>query len=85
VNYCPFIFVDNDAAIARGWAQGFPKKLARVHRTRSFSAPSPAASPPTKEVVSARASWRTENDWRPPVSNWRRRSETPRRCSTVRR
>ena len=22
VNYCPFIFVDNDAAIARGWAQG---------------------------------------------------------------
>ena len=25
VNYCPFIFVDNDAAIARGWTQGFPK------------------------------------------------------------
>lgn len=24
VNYCPYIFVDNDAAIARGWAQGFP-------------------------------------------------------------
>jgi acetoacetate decarboxylase len=45
VNYCPFIFVDNDAAIARGWAQGFPKKLASVHQTRSFSAPSPAAAP----------------------------------------
>ena len=48
VNYCPFIFVDNDAAIARGWAQGFPKKLASVHQTRSFSAPSPAAAPLTK-------------------------------------
>ena len=48
VNYCPFIFVDNDAAIARGWAQGFPKKLASVHQTRSFSAPSPAAAPLAK-------------------------------------
>ena len=26
INYCPFIFVDNDAAIARGWAQGFPEE-----------------------------------------------------------
>ena len=48
VNYCPFIFVDNDAAIARGWAQGFPKKLASVYQTRSFSAPSPAAAPLAK-------------------------------------
>lgn len=45
VNYCPFIFVDNDAALARGWAQGFPKKLASVFQTRSFAAPSPAAAP----------------------------------------
>ena len=45
VNYCPYIFVDNDAAIARGWAQGFPKKLASVYQTRSFSAPSLAAAP----------------------------------------
>ena len=48
VNYCPFIFVDNDAAIARGWAQGFPKKLGSVYQTRSFSAPSPAAAPLAK-------------------------------------
>jgi Acetoacetate decarboxylase (ADC) len=48
VNYCPYIFVDNDAALARGWAQGFPKKLASVYQTRSFSAPSPAAAPLTK-------------------------------------
>jgi len=45
VNYCPYIFVDNDAAIARGWLQGFPKKLGSVYQTRSFSAPSPAAAP----------------------------------------
>jgi len=45
VSYCPFIFVDNDAAIARGWAQGFPKKLASVYQTRTFSAPSLAAAP----------------------------------------
>jgi acetoacetate decarboxylase len=48
VNYCPYIFVDNDAAIARGWAQGFPKKLASVYQTRSFSAPSEAAAPLAK-------------------------------------
>jgi Acetoacetate decarboxylase (ADC) len=48
VNYCPYIFVDNDAAVARGWAQGFPKKLASVYQTRSFSAPSPAAAPLAK-------------------------------------
>ncbi|KAM0512100.1 hypothetical protein ACHAPE_009248 [Trichoderma viride] len=45
INYCPYIFVDNDASIARGWAQGFPKKLASIFQTRSFSAPGPAAAP----------------------------------------
>jgi len=48
INYCPFIFVDNDSAMARGWAQGFPKKLGSVYQTRSFSAPSPAAAPLAK-------------------------------------
>jgi hypothetical protein len=48
VNYCPYIFVDNDAALARGWAQGYPKRLASVFQTRSFSAPSPAAAPLAK-------------------------------------
>jgi hypothetical protein len=48
VNYCPYIFVDNDAALARGWSQGFPKKLASVYQTRSFAAPSPAAAPLAK-------------------------------------
>ncbi|MFZ0553103.1 MAG: acetoacetate decarboxylase family protein [Steroidobacteraceae bacterium] len=45
VDYCPYIFVDNDAAIARGWLQGYPKKLGSIYQTRSFSAPSPAAAP----------------------------------------
>lgn len=45
ISYCPFIFVDNDAALARGWAQGYPKKLGSVFQTRSFSAPSAAAAP----------------------------------------
>jgi len=48
INYCPYIFVDNDAAIARGWAQGFPKKFGSIFQTRSFSAPSPAAAPLAK-------------------------------------
>jgi acetoacetate decarboxylase len=48
VNYCPYIFVDNDAAIARGWAQGYPKKLGSVYQTRTFSAPSAAAAPLAK-------------------------------------
>jgi acetoacetate decarboxylase len=45
INYCPYIYVDNDAAFARGWAQGFPKKLGSVFQTRSFAAPGPAAAP----------------------------------------
>jgi acetoacetate decarboxylase len=45
INYCPYIFVDNDAAMARGWAQGFPKKLGSIFQTRTFSAPSAAAAP----------------------------------------
>jgi Acetoacetate decarboxylase (ADC) len=48
VNYCPYIFVDNDAAIARGWAQGFPKKLGSIYQTRTFAAPSLAAAPLAK-------------------------------------
>lgn len=45
VNFCPYIFVDNDAALARGWVQGYPKKLGSVFQTRSFAAPSAAAAP----------------------------------------
>jgi hypothetical protein len=42
VAWCPYIFVDNDHALARGWIQGFPKKLGAVAQTRLFDVPSPA-------------------------------------------
>jgi acetoacetate decarboxylase len=33
---CPYIWVDRDFALARGWIQGFPKKLGSVWVTRTF-------------------------------------------------
>jgi hypothetical protein len=45
VHWCPYAFVDNDAALAQGWVQGFPTKLGSVHQTRSYAAPGKAAVP----------------------------------------
>jgi hypothetical protein len=45
IAYCPYIFVDNDAAVMRGYVQGFPKKRGDIFQTRSYAAPSPAAAP----------------------------------------
>jgi acetoacetate decarboxylase len=45
VMWCPYIYVDNDAALARGWTQGFPKKMGSIFQTRTFAAISPAAAP----------------------------------------
>jgi Acetoacetate decarboxylase (ADC) len=45
IAYCPYIFVDNDAAVMRGYVQGFPKKHGDIFQTRSYAAPSPAAAP----------------------------------------
>jgi acetoacetate decarboxylase len=45
IAWCPYAYVDNDAAVMRGWIQGYPKKLGAVYQTRSFAATS-AASPP---------------------------------------
>ncbi|MFI5614793.1 acetoacetate decarboxylase family protein [Amycolatopsis sp. NPDC051903] len=42
VAWCPFIYVDNDEALARGWVQGFPKKIGAIHQTRAFGVPSQA-------------------------------------------
>lgn len=36
VAFCPYIWVDRDFALARGWIQGFPKKLGSVWMTRTF-------------------------------------------------
>jgi acetoacetate decarboxylase len=43
VTTCPFIWVDQDFAMARGWIQGFPKKLGQVWMTRTFNLESRAA------------------------------------------
>ena len=48
VTYCPFIWVDQDFALARGWIQGFPKKLGDIWITRSFGLEC-RASPPVGE------------------------------------
>jgi enduracididine biosynthesis enzyme MppR len=36
VTTCPYIWVDKDFALVRGWVQGFPKKLGSIHMTRHF-------------------------------------------------
>jgi Acetoacetate decarboxylase (ADC) len=38
VSYCPYIFVDNNAALARGWTQGYPKRIGSVFQTRYYAA-----------------------------------------------
>jgi acetoacetate decarboxylase len=43
VTTCPYIWVDRDFALARGWIQGFPKKLGEVHMTRAFAVQARAA------------------------------------------
>lgn len=43
VSWCPYIYVDNDRALARGWVQGFPKKLGAVQQTRVFASPGRAS------------------------------------------
>jgi acetoacetate decarboxylase len=51
ISYCPYIFVDNDAALARGWAQGYPKRIAQVFQTRYHAATGkagPALAPGSK-------------------------------------
>ena len=45
VTFCPLIYVDNDAALARGWIQGFPKRMGSIFQTRTFAAPSLAMAP----------------------------------------
>jgi acetoacetate decarboxylase len=36
VTTCPYIWVDRDFALVRGWIQGFPKKLGQIEMTRRF-------------------------------------------------
>jgi len=45
IAWCPYAYVDNDAALLRGWICGYPEKLGSVHQTRTFAAPSAASGP----------------------------------------
>lgn len=44
VLYCPFIYVDQDLSMVRGWLQGWPKKSGSVWMTRSYNFDHPAAA-----------------------------------------
>ena len=85
VNYCPFIFVDNDAAMARGWAQGSRKNWGAFTRRGA----SPHQARPRRrlrrEAVSARASRRMGKGWRPREFSSRNKSLILRLCSIARR
>lgn len=59
VTTCPFIWVNQDFALARGWIQGFPKKLGEVWMTRAYAlecraAPGIKAGSPFGATCSAR-------------------------------
>ena len=45
IAWCPYCYTDNDAALMRGWIQGYPRKLGVVHQTRTFAAASAASVP----------------------------------------
>jgi Acetoacetate decarboxylase (ADC) len=45
IAWCPYCYTDNDAALMRGWIQGYPRKLGAVHQTRSFAAAGAASAP----------------------------------------
>jgi hypothetical protein len=45
IAWCPYCYTDNDAALMRGWIQGYPRKLGAVHQTRTFDTASAASVP----------------------------------------
>ena len=45
IAWCPYCYADNDAALMRGWIQGYPRKFGTVHQTRSFATASAASAP----------------------------------------
>ena len=44
VHWMLHAYADNDAALARGWVKGSPKRLGSVFQTRTFPVPGPAAA-----------------------------------------
>src|SRR3981189_1157219 len=45
IAWCQYCYADNDAALMRGWIQGYPKKFGAVHQTRTFATASAASAP----------------------------------------
>jgi Acetoacetate decarboxylase (ADC) len=45
IAWCPYCYADNDAALMRGWIQGYPKKFGAVHQTRTFATANAASAP----------------------------------------
>jgi hypothetical protein len=45
IAWCPYCYADNDAALMRGWIQGYPRKFGVVHQTRTFATESAASAP----------------------------------------
>ena len=45
IAWCPYSYADNDAAVLRGWIQGYPRKFGTIHQTRTFAAASAASAP----------------------------------------
>ena len=45
IAWCAYCYVDNDAALMRGWIQGYPRKLGTIHQTRTFATASVASAP----------------------------------------
>ncbi|HDS0919652.1 TPA: acetoacetate decarboxylase family protein [Pseudomonas putida] len=43
MHYCPYIIVDQDTSLARGWALGYPKKIGSVWVTRTLGVSSIAS------------------------------------------
>ncbi|MBP0621164.1 acetoacetate decarboxylase family protein [Cupriavidus consociatus] len=43
MQYCPYIVVDQDTSLARGWALGYPKKIGSVWVTRTMGVTSVAS------------------------------------------
>jgi hypothetical protein len=44
-NFCPFIWVDQDISLVRGYLQGWPKKMGSTYLTRSLPVENVAAAP----------------------------------------
>ena len=60
---CVYIWVDKDFALARGWYQGYPKKLGQIWMTRPVTVGKAGPAARSRGADSARRSPRTTVAW----------------------